>query len=247
MIFLTQFLAINKNKKRIHQNLRLLYIRKCEKCHVKNIIIFLKLSLSLYEYSMFRAILEKLAILILSSTFEVLYRFCSILYPLNLNLKARFPISRSEKWYHRLSLSLSLSFAELNRIKVSSFSSLSRKKSSKRSSFDLNPLRYYLSDPFSTPVSKIIGVFTRPGQSWLIARFIVFGWLEVSLFPLPRNGIYSAFPSGLVWVGTQWVITLSSGVGKKIVIDGFVDNSNRCCSNLIVNRDNLYVHNVISN
>lgn len=196
---------------------------------------------------MFHAILfwKKLAILILSSTFEVLYRFCSTLYPLNLNLKARFPISRSEKWYHRLSLSLS--FAELNRIKVSSFSSLSRKKSSRRSSFDLNPLRYYLSDPFSTPVSKIIGVFTRPGQSWLIARFIVFGWLEVSLFPLPRNGIYSAFPSGLVWVGTQWVITLSSGVGKKIVIDGFVDNSNRCCSNLIVNRDNLYVHNVISN
>lgn len=44
---------------------------------------------------MFHAILEKLAILILSSTFEVLYRFC--LYPLNLNLKARFPISRSEK------------------------------------------------------------------------------------------------------------------------------------------------------
>lgn len=63
----------------------------------------------------------------------------------------------------------------------------------------------------------------------------------------PQRDLFRVPFGAWMWVGTQWVITLSSGVGKKIVIDGFVDNSNRCCSNLIVNRDNLYVHNVISN
>lgn len=67
----------------------------------------------------------------------------------------------------------------------------------------------------------------------LIGGFIVPVAPQRDLFRVPFGACVGGY--------TQWVISLSSGVGKKIVIDGFVHSiGNRRCSNLIVNRDNLY-------